>query len=115
METVIIGVFPHAEAKTLEKKLSEQGLNPVLNHDGQTCQRGCAVTIELRLPQSEIESAIPFLKSYHSKDYAGLTIDFEALNATFDPNQENTQCPACSTFFNPSKHSECPDCGLRFA
>ena len=113
-ELILLGVFPHFEAKSLKSKLSEQGLEVVLNHNGETCGTGgCEVKMELLGKVSDQEKLIHFFRSYQQKSLDGLDFNINQILSTFDPNAALVTCPACGHQFVPTTH-ECPDCGLCF-
>ncbi|MBT4793441.1 MAG: hypothetical protein HON90_17850, partial [Halobacteriovoraceae bacterium] len=99
------------EAKDLKRECEALGAEVVLNHNDQTCNRGCSVTVEVHTTEKDL----PVIQKVYSEKYAkllaGHDVDFEAMNAVFDPAQENATCPACGHSFSTTD-SECPDCGL---
>ena len=111
MDLVRIAVMGLQEAKDLQKECLEAGVEIVLNHNDETCNRGCAVTVELHAQEKDI----PFVQNLYSQKYAklleGHDVDFDAMNSVYDPNASEATCPACSTKFSPQL-KECPECGL---
>ncbi len=99
------------DAKDLKKECEEKGVELVLNHDDQTCTRGCAVTVEIHAHEKDL----PIIQQVYSAKYEklldGHDVDFEVINSVFDSSQAEATCPACGTKFSTSL-SECPDCGL---
>ena len=111
MEPIRLAVMPLTDAKTFQDDLSKDGIKLILNHNEQTCTRGCSVTVEVLGYEKDLEI---ISKKYHD-NYAKLTegheVNWEVANSVFDPNASEAICPACGFSFAPDK-SECPDCGL---
>lgn len=111
MNLIPIAVLPLQDAKDFQRQLSDKGVEISLNHNDQTCTRGCAITVEVH----GAEKDLPIIAKTYQENFQKLTegheIDWNALNAVFDPSKETAVCPACSFEFSTSK-KECPDCGL---
>jgi hypothetical protein len=113
-ELILLGVFPHFEAKSLKSKLSEMGLEVILNHSKETCGTGsCEIKMELLGKMSDKDQLINFFRAYQQKSLDGLDFNINQIQSTFDPNAAIVTCPACGHQFVPTNH-ECPDCGLCF-
>ena len=108
-----IGVIGLNEGKIFQKELAVKGVELVLNHNEQTCTRGCSITVEMLALEKDMPIIQELYQSKYKQLLEGYDVDFEAMNSVFDPNQEMAQCPACSTQFS-TKASECPECGLFF-
>lgn len=113
MEQVKLAVFPLDDAKTLQLKMKDKDVEIILNHNEQTCTRGCAVTVEVICWDKDVEQVMTVLKSDYEKQLEGHEVNWEAMNAVFDPNAEEATCPACGTKFAVAG-TECPECGLCF-
>jgi len=113
MELIRVGVLPLHDAKELQRILLTKNVAVELNHNGQTCSRGCTVTVELLAPLNALEVVQTTLREEHQKLADGHKVDWELMEATFDPAQEVALCPACGTQFS-TKITECPECGLCF-
>jgi hypothetical protein len=113
MNDVLVGIIPLIEAKAMQDKMQQKGAELILNHNEQTCTRGCTVTVEVRCE----EQHLPLLKQVMTENYQamieGLDVDFEQISSVFDQNQSEATCPACGTHF-ATTHTECPECGLVF-
>lgn len=99
------------EAKDLQKACQELGAEVVLNHNDQTCTRGCAVTVELHSAEKDLPIIQEVYSKMYQKNLEGLNFDPEQIQSVYDPSQESATCPACGYKFSTG-HKECPDCGL---
>ena len=113
MELVKIAVMGLQEAKDLQKECQGLGADLVLNHNDQTCTRGCSVTVEVHAHEKDIPVVQKVYTAKYQKSLKGLDFDVETINSVYDPSAESATCPACGHEFSTS-HSECPDCGLAF-
>lgn len=113
MELIRFAIMPLAEAKTLQDQLQKEGVEIVLNHNDQTCTRGCTVTVEVTGRQEDVPLVSKIYHENFKKLTEGLEVNWEALDSVFDPNADKVTCPACTFEFVPTS-SECPDCGLAF-
>jgi hypothetical protein len=103
-ERVKIGVLVLHEAKRLCEKAAKEGLEIVLEYNDHSCQRGCAVTVEMWADEKNVGLIQNFFKEdFKTHAYDG--VDWTIL--------EIVTCPACGKKFKPEK-PECPDCGLCF-
>lgn len=111
MEPLRLAVMPLQDAKDLQDQLLKKGVEIVLNHNDQTCKRGCTITVEVL----GFEKDLPTISEIYTKNFQKLTeghnVNWEQMNAVFDPNQAEATCPACGFTFSTAK-TECPDCGL---
>ncbi len=111
MELMRIAVMGLQEAKDLKKDCEALGADIVLNHNDQTCNRGCAVTVEVHA----YEKDLPIIQKVYSDKYQklldGHNVDLDVINSVFDTNQDSATCPACGFKFSTT-NTECPDCGL---
>lgn len=105
--------MPLAEAKTLQDQLKKEGVDIVLNHNDQTCTRGCTVTVEVTGKEADAPLIAKIYHENFKKLTDGLDVNWKALDSVFDPSAEKVTCPACAHEFVPTS-SECPDCGLSF-
>lgn len=110
----LITVMGLQEAHNHEIKLKEMGIKLRLKTNPQTCTRGCKVTVEVWGEEKDKE----YLGRYFSDDLLrsldAEKINFEALNAVYDPSLGEVVCQACGFQFS-STLSECPDCGLCYS
>jgi rubrerythrin len=113
MELLRLAVMPLHDAKELQRILAQKNLSIELNHNGQTCSRGCTVTVEVLGTIETVPAIQEIMKEQYQKWSEGLDIKWELLEATFDPAQTTATCPACGTQFQTTS-SECPECGLCF-
>ena len=111
MEPIRIAVLPLQDAKSLQDDLSKRNIEIVLNHNDQTCTRGCSVTVEVLGHEKDIPIIAQTYQDNFQKLTEGHEVNWEAANAVFDPTQEKAICPACAYEFSTTE-SECPDCGL---
>lgn len=111
MDFTPIAVLPLEEAKKLQDQLFSKGVEVKLEHNEQTCTRGCAVTVEFHAKLSDIDVIRDVFTENQKNLLQGHNVDWEALNAVYDPNKSHALCPACSTEFDTSL-KECPECGL---
>lgn len=111
MELIRMGVMALNEAKQFQKECSEKGIELVLNHDDQTCTRGCAITVEIHGQEKDLPVIQKIFSERYAKLLEGHDINIDQMNAVYDPNLENATCPACGTQFSTSS-TECPECGL---
>jgi hydrogenase maturation factor HypF (carbamoyltransferase family) len=111
MTMIRLAVLPLSDAKQLQADVAKRGVEVVLNHNGQTCTRGCTVTVEIL----GLEKDIPIVAEVYQNNFKKLTdghnVNWDIANSVFDPTKETAICPACSTEFS-TKLSECPECGL---
>jgi rubrerythrin len=112
---VLIGVFPHIEAKSMVRKFKEHDIELILNHSKQNCTTGCEVSLEVLVSKEHVEKAIPILKEYQIKHMTEFENLINVEDMAFDLNQNDFTCPCCGTQFSPKNHKDCPDCGLCFA
>lgn len=110
----LITVMGLQEAQNHEIKLKDNGIYLTLKTNPQTCTRGCKVTVEVWGQEQDKE----ILGKYFSEDLLrsldAKNINFEALNAVYDPASAEVLCQACGFKFS-STLSECPDCGLCYS
>ena len=111
MDLVKIAVMGLQEAKDLKKECKKLGADVVLNHNDQTCNRGCSVTVEILATGQDLEIIQRVYSEKYKKLLVGHDVDTEIINSIFDTSQENAVCPACGHNFSTS-NQECPDCGL---
>lgn len=111
MEAVRIAVMPINEAKSFQDDLLKDGVELVLNHNEQTCTRGCTVTVEVLGYEKDIPKIIEKYESNYKKLLDGLDVNWEVANSVFDPSKATATCPACGTEF-ATTYTECPECGL---
>lgn len=111
MNLIPIAVLPLQDAKDFQKQLKTKGVEISLNHNDQSCTRGCAVTVEILGHEKDL----PIIANTYQENFEKLTdgheVDWKAISAVYDPNQEMAVCPACSFEFS-TNNKECPDCGL---
>lgn len=113
MEPVRLAVLPLTDAKSLQDQLAKKGIELVLNHNEQTCTRGCTITVEVMGHEKDIEVIAQTYQDNFKKLTDGHEVNWEVANSIFDPSAEEVTCPACAHKFKPTS-SECPDCGLAF-
>lgn len=113
MNLIKLGTMSLDEAKSLQRVLATKGVEAVMNHDEQTCRRGCAVTVEVLVPENSLPVVQDTLQAQYQNLAKGLSVDWNLLGQVFDPSKEMATCPACGTQFSTQK-TECPDCGLCF-
>ena len=111
MEPLRIAVMPLAEAKAFQDDLLKEGVELVLNHNEQTCSRGCSVTVEVLGYEKDLPKIVEKYENNYKKLLDGLDVNWEAVNSVFDPNKATATCPACATEF-ATTNTECPECGL---
>jgi len=111
MELIRLVVLPLVDAKKFQDDLHKKGVKLVLNHNDQTCTRGCAVTVEVMGYEKDLEIVSQTYQENYKKLTEGHDVNWEAANSVFDSSKDMATCPACSFEFSTS-HSECPDCGL---
>lgn len=111
MELIRLAVLPLNDAKQLQDQLHKDGINVVLNHNKQTCTRGCTITVEILGHEKDIPTIASIYQSSFQKLAEGHEVNWDVANAVFDPSQATALCPACGTEFSTSL-TECPDCGL---
>jgi ribosomal protein L37E len=111
MELVCIGVYELSEAKRFGRELDVRQVNWEMKTNDQTCTRGCKVTVELWVSESDLKQVREFMNREMARDLGGHEVNFEAINEVFDPSKGEVVCQACGMKFE-SKLSECPDCGL---
>ncbi|MGK0367655.1 MAG: hypothetical protein ACI9QD_000793 [Thermoproteota archaeon] len=112
-EKIVLMTLPISEAKEFQDKLFKKNVEVFLNHNEATCTRGCSVTVEVSCLEEDIEHVVETIQTNFLSMVEGHNIDWDAFNATFDPNQEQNTCPACTTKFATTT-LECPECGLCF-
>lgn len=111
MEPLRIAVLPLNDAKNLQDDLQKVGVELVLNHNEQTCTRGCTITVEVLGYEKDLPQIIEVYESNYKKLAEGHDVNWEVANAVFDPNKSTAICPACGHEF-ATTHTECPECGL---
>lgn len=113
-EQVFITVMGLQEAKNHQIKLKAKGVSLNLKTNSQTCSRGCKVTVELWGDAADQELLQEYFSSDLLRSLDADKINFEALNAVYDPSSVEVTCQACAFKFAPHL-SECPDCGLCYS
>lgn len=108
------GVMDLNEAKNLKDRLLKDGVELVLNHDGATCTRGCRVTVEVSVAESDFEKVKNLMTKDYLRNLEGHEYNPELFNHIFDPNSEWATCPACGTTFSTGL-TICPECELSLA
>lgn len=111
MEYLKIAILPLVEAKDLEKKLKERGIELRLDHNEATCRRGCTVTVEVWAKEGDLAQVKQAFDENFANMLEGHEVDWDRLNQVFDPTKESAMCPACGHEF-PTTEGACPDCGL---
>lgn len=112
MTRVKLGIIGLAEAKRLALKAKGKGLELILEHNDQTCARGCAVTVEIWSSAEQAPQISDFLNE-DFKTHARGEVNWSLTQEVVDLNQPEAICPACGTKFKTTL-LECPDCGLCF-
>lgn len=112
-ELIRLGTMVLGEAKSLQRVLAQEGVELVLDHNDQTCSRGCSVTVELLVSEDGLSMVQKVLKDQFERNTKGTKVQWELLDEVFDPGKAEATCPACGTKFETSLKS-CPDCGLCF-
>ena len=113
MDLIPLGVMGLNDAKLFQKKLKDQGIDLVLNHNEASCTRGCAVTVELLAKQTDLPTIQAAYQAEFEKSLQGHEVNFKQISEVFDPGADKVTCPACGHEFKPDGN-ECPDCGLMF-
>lgn len=111
MEHVRIAVMPLNDAKNFQHDLQKEGVDLVLNHNEQSCTRGCTVTVEVLGFEKDLPKIIEVYENNYKKLLDGLDFDPNVINSVFDPSKATATCPACGRNF-ATTHTECPECGL---
>lgn len=106
-----LAVMGLQEAKDFQTALKKEGVEVILNHDDETCTRGCAVTVEMLGREEDMEIIQSVYTRSFQKLLEGLEFDPEVINSVYDTSKGEATCPACGHNFSTSK-TECPDCGL---
>lgn len=109
-----IAIMSLNEAKALQAKLKDQGIEVFLNHEKKTCTRGCSITVELHAMEEDIPRISEISEEEFRRLGSGHGYNWENLNHIFNPDAKEATCPACNHKFSPvdEKILECPDCGL---
>ncbi len=112
-ELLQLTVLPLHDAKELQRAMKAKGVELIFNHDDKTCRTGCQVTVEVLVENSEENMKIisEHFKDHYAKILSGHEVNWKAMEAVYDPSQENALCPACGENFS-TKLTECPSCGL---
>ena len=111
MKPIRLAVMSLIEAKKFQDNLKEDGVEILLNHNEQTCSRGCTVTVEVLGYEKDLEYISKNYNESHQKLLEGHNVDWDIANSIFDENAQYATCPACGFSFDTTS-SECPDCGL---
>lgn len=111
MDYLKIAILPLVEAKSAEAGLKEKGIDIRLDHNEQTCRRGCSVTVEMWAKEVDLPAIRDYFTANFLNSLEGHEVDLKQLDQVFDPSKEKAICPACGFEFSTDK-SECPDCGL---
>lgn len=111
MEPIRIAVMPLNDAKNFQENLKKEGVELVLNHNEQSCTRGCSVTVEVLGFEQDLPKIVAVYEANYKKLLEGHDFDVKIANSVFDPSKATATCPACGTEF-ATTHTECPDCGL---
>lgn len=111
MQAHRLAVLPLQEAKDLQDDLKHKGVEIILNHNDQTCTRGCTVTVEVLGYEKDIPEIAKTYQERFQKLTEGHEVNWEVANSVFDSSKESATCPACGHQFSTS-NTECPDCGL---
>jgi hypothetical protein len=111
MELIKLAVMALNEAKDLKKECEAKGVEIVLNHNDQTCNRGCSVTVEVLASEKDLPIVQEVYSTKYQKLLKGHDVNMDIINSVYDSSQDTAVCPACGFKFSTS-NSECPDCGL---
>jgi len=114
MELIRLAVMPLNEAKALQDQLKKSNIDIVLNHNDESCTRGCTITVEVNGKEEDAQKIAQIYHENFKKLVEGHDVNWEAIDSVFDPRAELVTCPACTFEFAPTS-GECPDCGLAFA
>ncbi len=113
-EMVVVQRGPLADLRHLESLLGEERIAVRITAEEGGCKKGCGppnFLLEVRKDDAPDASRIV------EQEYRRMTSldDHQpvATDAVFNPEAEETTCPACGFRFPPST-TECPDCGLNF-
>ena len=112
-ELVKITIMPLHDAKDVQAQLKRKGVDLVFNHDDATCRSGCQATVEVYVEGTpeNLKVVQEYFQDHYGKILKGHNINWEAMEAVFDPSKSEATCPACGANFS-TKLTECPDCGL---
>ncbi|MCT4641737.1 MAG: zinc ribbon domain-containing protein [Bacteriovoracaceae bacterium] len=113
MELKTITVMPLEDAKKFQEQMAKNNVELVLDHNEQSCTRGCAVTVEVLAYEKDFEMIAKIYQDNYKKLTEGLQVDWEQALSVFDPSASTVTCPACGHVFKPDG-PDCPDCGLTF-
>lgn len=111
MDYLKIAIMSLNEAKNIQDGLKSRGVDVQLNHNDETCSRGCSVTVEVHAKKTDLPIIKAYLDENFAKSLEGHEVDMKTLNSVFDPAKEKAICPACGFEFSTDSKA-CPDCGL---
>ena len=114
MDLIKLAILPLEDAKRFKAQLATMGIEIFLDHNEQTCTRGCSVTVEVLGHEQDLEQISNVFQDNFKKLAQGQDVNWELMNSVFDPSQKKAICPACAFEFSTSE-KECPDCGLVFS
>ena len=80
MEHIKLAILPLVDAKGLQDQLKSKGVELVLNHNDQTCTRGCTVTVEVLGLEKDVE----IIAKTYQENYQKLTDDFHLNKKIID-------------------------------
>lgn len=113
-EMVVVQRGPLGDLRQLETLLGEERIPVRITAEEGGCKKGCGPpNFLLEVRKDDVPDAARIVEQEYRR-MTGLD-DHEpvAVDAVFNPEAEETTCPACGFRFPPTS-SECPDCGLSF-
>ncbi|MDZ7640863.1 MAG: hypothetical protein U5J62_02380 [Desulfurivibrio sp.] len=113
-ELVVIQRGPLGDLRRLEELLGRERIPVRIEADEASCGKGCgAASFLLQVSRDDAAEAAKIVTAEHRRQTALDDHQEVAADAVFNPEAEETTCPACGHRFPPTS-SQCPDCGLNF-
>ena len=113
-EMVQLQRAPLADLRHLEALLAEERIAVRISAEEGGCKKGCGPPMfVMEVSKTDAQDAARIVEQEYRRltgldDHAPVAAD-----AVFNPEAEETTCPACGFKFPPTT-TECPDCGLNF-
>ena len=103
-----------ADMRIFAELLQEANIASLISGDEQSCGKGCcAPSLDLLVRRQDAPEAVQIIEAeIRRTSVFDEEHDPELANAVFDPEAEESMCPACGHRFSGT--NECPDCGLCF-
>lgn len=112
-EKLMLGTLAAPQATALKNRLAKAGIEVALVHNQVTCNKGCALQLEVWAHPADTSEISKLLSHDAVDEMTSMGYDPKLLGQVFDASAEEVTCPACGATFKPTTDS-CPECELCF-